>query len=533
MFFTSNSFIFLFLPISLIGYYGIGRLHTRASAAWLGVVSIVYYGWFNPIYVPLLFGSLTFNYATSAVMDRFVTKPATQTAVLAVGILANLFLLFFYKYLFPILGFFHSSGLIAVDFGTIALPIGISFFTFTQIAFLVDHKQGLATERNIINYIVFVTFFPHMVAGPILHHKEMMPQFASRETYKFQVRNLLIGLAIFGIGLLKKLVLADQAKDFADTAFAYPEQLGMIGAWTGVLFYTLQLYFDFSGYSDMAIGLARMFGVKFPVNFNSPFKAKNMIEFWQRWHMTLTRYLTVYVFNPLALWIARRRLANNKPANRKATETVGGFLSMILFPTFVTMLASGIWHGAGLRYVVWGGTYAIYLVINHLWRIFKRRRNHGRKDDNGVLNVSLTFFAVISAMVLFRAESLPDAVVIYKAMFGLNGMLDNGGAGSSSPASILPSLGTAVIPSIFEIVLLVGCYAIIWGAPNTQEILARYEPILESKGLRKVKWAYWLTAPGTINNACRVMLSGICAGIIAMTLLSAASGNKPFVYAFF
>ena len=518
MFFTSSEFIFLFLPLALLGYYGLGKINVRFAAAWLAFTSVVYYGWFKPEYVVLLLASMAFNYTVSLAMARAAAIPVRQ-AWLIFGICANLLLLFVFKYLSPILGFLHSQGLTSTDHGTIALPIGISFFTFTQIAYLVDSQQGVAYEKNFTNYAVFVTFFPHIVAGPILHHKEMMPQFAHAGTYEMKTRNLVVGLSLFAMGFLKKMLIADQARYFADAAFSAPHGLQVVTAWFGVLFYTLQIYFDFSGYSDMAIGLARLFGVRFPMNFNSPLKAKNMIEFWQRWHITLTRYLTLYVYNPLALWVARRRAAAGKPANRSATATLGGFLPLIAFPTLVTMLSSGAWHGAGLQFVAWGALYAVYLMLNHAWHSYNYRRTRSARTALVIPPLparALTFLAVLSAMVLFRSNSLHDAVTFYQSMLGMHGWSAHLGASS-----------------LFQVVFATVLCGIVWLTPNTQEILARYEPILETRSIRPAAVSAWLARSDLAGTTLRAGIAGISVAAVVLVLLSVSSGAKPFVYAFF
>ncbi len=233
-------------------------------------------------------------------------------------------------------------------------PLGISFFTFTQIGYLLDCRNGLARDRSPLNYTLFVAFFPHLIAGPILHNREIMPQFADAATYRYSAHNLAAGLGIFLLGLLKKCLLADPCAAVVGPGFANPDALTFFPAWQVALSYSLQLYFDFSGYSDMAIGLARMFNVRFPLNFNSPYKARSVIEYWQRWHMTLTRYLNLCLYDPLALAITRRRRARGQSTRREAQATPLGFAQMVLLPIFVTMTLAGIRHGSGPTFLVFG-----------------------------------------------------------------------------------------------------------------------------------------------------------------------------------
>src|SRR5690606_1520581 len=242
-------------------------------SAWLCVVSLIFYGWWDPGFVVLLLVSITFNYGVSLGILATESRPRAQLWILAGGIVANLSLLFYYKYLVALLGFLSDYGLIAHSVSEMILPLGISFFTFTQLGFLLDCRAGLVRERGFVSYVLFVTFFPHLIAGPILHHKEMMPQFSNSENYRFKAENLSVGVTLFAIGLAKKVLLADSVAPWAEEGFNQPAEQQFFGAWGTALAYALQLYFDFSGYSDMAMGLAKMFWISFPLNFNSPFKA--------------------------------------------------------------------------------------------------------------------------------------------------------------------------------------------------------------------------------------------------------------------
>ena len=267
-----------------------------------------------------------------------------------IGISGNLLLLTYYKYLFPALGFFLENGLLSQSWmASVALPLGISFFTFTQIGYLIDSYDGRAKERSLLSYMVFVTFFPHLIAGPILHNREILPQISDPKTKKLTSENLAVGLSLFVIGMGKKILLADPLARLRGRPWIYyVHDLGTHGAWVAALAYSLQLYFDFSGYSDMAIGLARMFGIVFPVNFNSPYKSASIIDFWARWHMTLTRYITLYLYNPIALQVSRRRVARGLSTSRKSTRN----FPRVSFPEskfcqiFFTMTVAGVWHGA-------------------------------------------------------------------------------------------------------------------------------------------------------------------------------------------
>lgn len=294
------------------------------------------------------------------------------------------------------------------NYTNIILPLAISFFTFQQIAYLVDAYRGEAREYSFLHYSLFVTFFPQLIAGPIVHHKEMLPQFAKNSTYKFHFSNFNIGLTIFIIGLFKKVVLADSIAIYSTPVFASADagnNITFFEAWGGAIAYSLQLYFDFSGYADMAIGLAKMFGINLPLNFNSPYKSVNIIEFWRRWHMTLSRFLKDYLYISLG-------------GNRKGSKN----LNLLL-----TMLLGGLWHGASYNFVIWGGLHGIFLIVNHGWQQFRHKvLNHDLKKSSkaGTLfSIGFTFLSVTVAWVFFRAESLQGALLIIEGMAGVNGAI--------------------------------------------------------------------------------------------------------------
>jgi alginate O-acetyltransferase complex protein AlgI len=470
MLFNSVDFIFLFLPVALLGYYCLGHFQHRAAAAWLCVTSLVFYGWWNPPFVILLVCSIVFNYFISRALLATSETPRRQGLVLFCGVTANILALLYFKYLFSLLAFAKSLAILNTDYGNVILPLGISFFTFTQIGYLIDVKAELAKERSFLNYCLFVVFFPHLIAGPIMHHKEMMPQFAESETYKFRVENISIGLTFFVIGLAKKVLLADRIAPWAESGFATPGDLGLFASWGAVLTYSLQLYFDFSGYSDMAIGLAKMFGVRFPLNFDSPYKSRSIIGFWQSWHMTLTRYLNLYLYNPMALAITRLRMAKGLSAGKAATSTLEGFASLVITPTLLTMVLAGVWHGAGLQFLIFGLLHALYLVINHGWRIFgpKLDTQSGRLITAVTYgsNVLLTYFAVLLAQIFFRSDSTSDAFTMISGLLGVHGV-------ENLQWTFDQSSATAKQP------LVLAClFGIVWLFPNAHQIMGKYSPAL-------------------------------------------------------
>ena len=473
MLFPTPEFAFLYLPIALLGFHLLGRFGRKPTLAWLAFISVVFYAYWRLSFVPLLLGSIAFNYLCATLLVKTKERVQLSKAVLIFGIITNLAVLFFYKYLFTFLSFLNSAGVVHHRWEAILLPLGISFFTFTQIGYLIDLAEGQGEHQDPITYCVFVTFFPHLIAGPILHHKEVMPQLAEERRYGLRKEDVSAGLSLFVLGLAKKLLLADPIAPFADVVFANAHRLTLLSAWGGVLAYAMQLYFDFSGYSDMAIGLARMFSIQFPLNFNSPYKARNIIDFWQRWHMTLTRYITLYVYNPLTTWVMRKRIAAGKKTSRKALATAGGFSSMIAMPMMFTMTAAGIWHGAGLQYTVFGILHGLYLTANHAWRTFGVKLPETavawQRRSAAVASVLLTFVCVLVAQVFFRADSVSDASAVLQAMGGLHG-LGSAGLAHLGPAAMSLWQNADFERSMMIAVLLL----VVWVAPNTTQILERY-----------------------------------------------------------
>jgi len=471
--FNSHIFIFLFLPLTLLVFFVLGRVSHKLAAAWLAAASLFFYGWWNPAYVALLLVSILFNFTSGTAIARAQAGGETVAGrrLLIFAITANLCLLAYYKYANFFITNFNAATGSGLSIEEIILPLGISFFTFTQIAFLVDAHQGKAREYNLVHYSLFVTYFPHLIAGPILHHGEMMPQFARSEIYRPQYDMIAAGLTLFVIGLAKKVLIADGVAPYVAPVFDAPGAgitLTMFEAWCGALAYTFQLYFDFSGYSDMAIGLSLLFGVRLPVNFHSPYKAASIVEFWRRWHMTLSRFLRDYLYVPLG--------GNRKGARRR-------YFSLLL-----TMLLGGLWHGAGWTFVLWGALHGVYLVINHAWRALRRRLGHDRRHPTRAGHAAaclLTFAAVVAGWVVFRAPDIGTAGAILKAMAGFNGLVlpDAWLARSGGLGELLIAVGvefgatpglprTGVIHWIWLLLLVV------WFAPNSQQIMAAAKPAL-------------------------------------------------------
>ena len=408
MLFNSYIFIFAFLPATLLLYSASARVHARAAIATLVVASLFYYGWWAPRYVFLILFSILFNYSIGLVLASDTRPERMRRGALVFGVCVNLGLLAYFKYALFIASNVSSLFDIPINLGTITLPLAISFFTFQQIAYLVDARRGLTREYSFIDYCLFVTFFPQLIAGPIVHHGEMLPQFADKRTARPSADNLTVGLSIFAAGLFKKVVLADGVSGTANSVFDAALAGGgvtFLDAWAGALAYTLQLYFDFSGYSDMAIGIGRMFGIRLPVNFDSPYKARSIVDFWRRWHITLSRFLRDYLYIPLG--------GNRHGRGRR-------YVNLML-----TMLLGGLWHGAAWTFLFWGGLHGLYLVLNHALSAVSAPF----RERSGVIGWAyrtgawgLTFLAVVVGWVFFRAESFGAAWSILGAMFGAQGV---------------------------------------------------------------------------------------------------------------
>lgn len=397
MLFNSYEFIFLFLPITFfIYFYLLSKRAMTASKGFLVFSSLFFYSWWNIAYLPLILMSMLFNYTIGSSLNENSLKiKFSKKSVLAFGISFNLLLLGYFKYYdFFILGvnnLFDEN----IELLHLMLPLAISFFTFQQIAYLVDSYRGETKEYDFLNYALFVTFFPQLIAGPILHHKEMMPQFASRYNLVKKHKNIALGLFIFSIGLFKKVIIADSLSIMANNGFASSALLSTAEAWITSLSYTLQLYFDFSGYTDMAIGIALLFNIKLPINFNTPYKSTNIKEFWRRWHITLSRFLRDYIYIPLG-------------GNRVSSFRIYSNL-------MITFILGGLWHGAGLTFLFWGFLHGTALVIHKAWQ------NTGIKLNN-LVAWFLTFNFINISWIFFRADEFSQAINILKAMFTYKGL---------------------------------------------------------------------------------------------------------------
>ncbi|MCW5642104.1 MAG: MBOAT family protein [Rhodoferax sp.] len=490
MLFSSYEFLFAFLPLTLTGYFLVARWGREPAIAWLVMSSLFFYGWWNPVYLLLIVGSMLVNFGLGQVLNRRAGRQGHSGRIwLVAGITFNLGLIAYFKYANFAVNTVNDLAGTSLYLEHIVLPLAISFFTFQQIAYLVDARKGITREYSFLHYALFVTFFPQLIAGPIVHHKDMLPQFMRADAMKPFASNMAIGLTIFAIGLFKKTVLADGVAQYATPAFdaaARGDALSLFTAWGGALAYTLQLYFDFSGYSDMAIGGARIFGIKLPLNFHSPYRATSIVEFWRRWHMTLSQFLRDY------LYIA---LGGNRGSSLHRYRNL-----------LLTMLLGGLWHGAGWTFVIWGGLHGIYLTVNHLWR--RVAPGFGSHDQGNVLTRSfgwlVTFIAVVIGWVFFRAADFATAVSMLAGMAGMHGVaLPNGvavrlgdywGPFEAMGMSTYLGGGADFVQTWLWIVLLLPVALFF---PNTQQIMRTTDPALNAHVCRP---SDELPMPGALSN---------------------------------
>ena len=462
MLFNDPVFLFVFLPATVAAAALIRRLGgPRGVLGLLVLASILFYGWWNPIYLPLLAGLAFFNFgiARAIIAARRSGQDGNVRLLLAIGVGGDLLALGYFKYTDFFIGTADALLHTSVPLQHIVLPLGISFFTFQKIAYLVDASRGEMEEHDFLEYCFFVMFFPQLIAGPIVHHREIFSQTKGRRALAIQPGNLMVGLTIFLIGLFKKVVLADNLAPVAAGIFdaaEHGDSLHFLLAWQGAIAYALQLYFDFSGYSDMAIGAARLFGIRLPLNFNSPYQATSIIEFWRRWHMTLSRFLRDYLYIALG--------GNRKGKARR-------YLNLLL-----TMTIGGLWHGAAWNFVLWGFVHGAFLIVNHGWRAVWRPID--RWWSRGIARM-VTFIAVVLAWVLFRAPSLGAAVQVYRGMINLPRPL---GDWLGPVATAFERVGVRFEGPPVEntdlslFAWLIAWLALLWLVPNTQQLLARFRP---------------------------------------------------------
>lgn len=463
MLFNSYAFIFFFLPITFFVYFYLNaRRLTEAAKGFLVFASLFFYSWWNITYLPILLGSMLFNYTVgvSLAKNQQHTRTGKKT-LLVIGIIANIALLGYFKYADFLIANVNLLGGSDLPPLHLALPLAISFFTFQQIAYLVDSYRGETREYDFLNYANFVAFFPQLIAGPIVHHKEMMPQFAAARNKVKNYRHIAMGMFIFAIGLFKKVVIADTFALWAVKGFDNATSLNFFEAWTTSLSYTFQLYFDFSGYTDMAIGAALLFNIRLPINFDSPYKSRSIREFWRRWHITLSRFLRDYIYIPLG---------GNRHGDFRTYNNL-----------MATFLIGGLWHGAGWTFVFWGFLHGAALVIQRLWQ-----KTGIRMPD--VLAWFITFNFVNVAWVFFRATSWSDALKVFKGMAGMNGIALPGAL--ARPLHFLPD-GLFTFGQWMRQMALSGdggLKAVIWVTAGVFLVLVFKNSIELLKAFRRRRW---------------------------------------------
>lgn len=470
MLFNSFPFIFIFLPITAMGFFSIARASRIFSAGFLAAASLFFYAWWDPWNLLIIAPSIALNFvAGRAISHRLAISRRFAWVILCGAVGMNLFALGYFKYANFIVGSLGDILGLRMPRADITLPIGISFFTFTQIAYLVDVWRGKAREYNPVHYALFVTYFPHLIAGPILHHGQMMPQFANGATYVPRTGNLAMGISIFTIGLAKKVLLADMLAPYADAVFdsVNPGLVSCGQAWQAVIAYTFQIYFDFSGYSDMAIGLSLLFGITLPLNFLSPYKSTSIIEFWRRWHISLSTFLRDYLYISLG--------GNRRGRARR-------YINL-----FLTMLLGGLWHGANWTFVCWGGLHGIYLIANHAWlAIFPSGEQRRQAAVWTIATMLLTFTAVAFAWVFFRAHSVDQAMQV------LGRMVDPGSLALPGKAD-REFLRMAAVSAL-----------ICWFLPNTAQLFGL------APSVSRVMWKptlYWAIALALLFVVCVASLN--------------------------
>lgn len=496
MLFNSHVFLFAFLPVVFTGFWLLAGVAGGAWARrWIFAASLFFFAWWHPPDLLVLGGSLVGNFFVGRLL--FARPPRSAGWLLAVGVAGNLLLLAYFKYTKLVAATAHWLGGSEFVVGDIVLPLAISFFTFNQIAYLVDCHRGEGARYAFDDYCLFITFFPHLIAGPIVHHREMMPQLTTARL--FDAVMVAQGTTLFVLGLGKKVLLADSVAKYATLIF-HQTQAGatptLLDAWLGALAYTSQLYFDFSGYSDMAIGLGMMFGVIFPLNFASPYRAANIAEFWRRWHITLSRFLREYLYIPLG---GNRRSPTRTSVNLMAT-----------------MLLGGLWHGAGWTFAAWGGLHGLYLLIHQRFSAAVAGTRLSAAFGRGLGFVgcwALTFLGVVFGWVLFRADSFTSAMSMWKGMIGMNGValpdrhlaalarlgLDPGALGLSARPLLLN-------PTVEVLAWILGLVAAAVLLPNSQQLI-KIAPVaglhLDPPMPAWARWAEWRpSVPWALGASC-------------------------------
>lgn len=519
MAFNSAIFVLAFLPVCLIGYYGLSKLSGKNAKFFLILASFAFYAWSSLEYVPLLAASMAANYLIADRIQTCLAKGHARSAAAwcRFGVLANLGLLVYFKYTNFLIDNTNFAFGTNVPIQYIILPLGISFYSFQRIAYLVDCARGEIPRSDPLGFSLFAVFFPQLISGPIVRYNEIHPQFQKQPAILGSNYNLLVGAVIFIIGMAKKTAIADPTGSITNELFDAASRgvsFDLVNGWLAALSFTVQLYFDFSGYSDMAIGLARMFGVVLPPNFHSPLRAASIIDYWRRWHMTLTRFMASYFYQPLSLAFTRK-------AADYGLGRWSNFMVSAAAPAFITFLVMGIWHGAGWTYVWFGVMHAVFVCINEAWREFQRHRRRRLKRTTSRRNIPsqvlghvITVGCVLLANVMFRADRVTTALLIYKGMFGLSHTRD---------------VSMLLITKPWILIFLVLGILVIALMPNTQQIMRAYRPVLYWPQWRNVapSLIHWRWRPNALGVALAGLLSTI---VIVFNLMWMSHGPAQFIY---
>ena len=503
MLFNSFEFLFLFFPGTYIGFLLIHRVGGwRAVYPYLAAASLAFYAHWSLFLVAALAASVVCNYSVASALIELREKRSTAKTVLLMSVAANIGTLGYFKYTNFFIDTVNAVAGTGIDHLDLILPVGISFYTFIQIGFLIEAYNGTAERPTFDRYALFATFFPCVTAGPLVLQSEMFSQMGDRDDRAFSPWRVMVGTTIFCMGLFKKVVFADTIAPYADQVFggvAAGAGVDALTAWVGSVCYTLQLYFDFSGYSDMAVGLGYLFGIKLPLNFNSPLKATSISDFWRRWHITMTRFFTNFLFAPMAMKNTRKAVANGHGHVRR-------YLITAAWPITLTFLVAGIWHGAGWTMVVFGLVHGLALAVNRGWQEFKMPALHP------LASWLLTMCVVVSALVIFRAPDLATAGHILSSMWGVS--LLYGGTAAATVVQL--DLGWAL-----PLIVLLGAVVLI--PPNTQEILRSYWVSSDSKPSDEPSFRRWLLWTASPNWA-------FVTSVILVLAVASINGYSTFLY---